>query len=105
MCGIGGLLFSNLDAAELRSRLESMQARLTHRGPDDRRLHLAPARRTGLVQTRLAILDPSPGGHQPMASSDGRYYVVLNGEIYNFKALRQELGAGGGDVLYTFHTR
>ena len=95
MCGIGGLLFSNLDAAELRPRLESMQARLTHRGPDDRGLYLARASGTGLVQTRLAILDPGPAGHQPMASPDGRYHIVFNGEIYNFKALRKELEAAG----------
>src|SRR5205809_4373915 len=95
MCGIAGLLLSDLDSAKLRSRLESMQARLTHRGPDDRGIHLAPLSGTGLVHTRLAILDLTPAGHQPMASTDGRYHIVFNGEIYNFKALREELERAG----------
>jgi len=49
----------------------------------------------GLVSTRLSILDLSTAGHQPMATADGRYHIVFNGEIYNFTALREELERAG----------
>jgi asparagine synthase (glutamine-hydrolysing) len=72
-----------------------MQAALRHRGPDDAGLYLSPDRHAGLAHTRLAILDLSPAGHQPMASADGRYHITFNGEIYNFRALREELATNG----------
>jgi asparagine synthase (glutamine-hydrolysing) len=95
MCGIAGIVDSGLSAAALRERLEAMQTGLRHRGPDDAGIYISPDGRSGLAHTRLAILDLSPAGHQPMASSDGRYYVTFNGEIYNFRELRQELAEAG----------
>ncbi len=78
-----------------------MARRLVHRGPDDFgtwRHGFAHADRDydlGLGHTRLAILDVSSAGHQPMSSADGRVTVAYNGEIYNFRALRRELAARG----------
>jgi asparagine synthase (glutamine-hydrolysing) len=99
MCGIAGVINSNLDREKLEEVLTGMQQQLHHRGPDDRGFYVSRDGRTGLVNTRLAILDLSPAGHQPMASRDGRYRIVLNGEIYNFESLRAELGAEGETFL------
>ncbi len=69
-----------------------MQRAIAHRGPDDQR-HLAfgaAATRT-FAHTGLAIIDPSPAGHQPMAVTDGRFTITYNGEIYNFAELRASL--------------
>src|SRR4029077_9273568 len=59
--------------------------------PDDRDYFISSDGTTGLVNTRLSILDLSSAGHQPMRSSDGRYTITFNGEIYNYAALRAEL--------------
>ena len=88
MCGIAGLL-----GAEPGSFAERLLPALAHRGPDDAgQWHDGDA---CLVQTRLAILDLSPAGHQPMASPCGRWWLVFNGEIYNHAELRQRLEAEG----------
>lgn len=96
MCGIAGLYSDDrslLDPAQMRSRLQAMQAALQHRGPDDAGLWTAPG--AGLAHARLAILDLSPAGHQPMHSPDGRLTIVFNGEIYNFRQLRRDLQQQG----------
>jgi len=62
-------------------------------GPDDAGVYLTPDGRLGLGHRRLSILDLSSLGHQPMASADGRYWIVFNGEIYNFRELRKDLQA------------
>jgi asparagine synthase (glutamine-hydrolysing) len=81
--------------------LARMAAAIAHRGPDDegfwldrRLLHGAEAL-VGLAHRRLAIVDLSPGGHQPMSSADGRYVLVFNGEIYNHAELRVDLSRTG----------
>jgi len=99
MCGIGGVANSKLSRDELERVLIGMQRNLHHRGPDDRGIYISRDGKTGLVNTRLAILDLSSAGHQPMASADGRYRIVLNGEIYNFQALREEFEAKGETFL------
>ncbi len=99
MCGIAGVVNSGHDREKLEKVLSGMQQQLHHRGPDDRGLFISRDGKTGLVNTRLAILDLSSAGHQPMASADGRYRIVLNGEIYNFQALRGELEAKGETFL------
>jgi asparagine synthase (glutamine-hydrolysing) len=95
MCGIAGVVVYGqgppVDEAALR-RLRDAQR---HRGPDDEGLWIAPDGRVGLGHRRLAIVDLSPLGHQPMASEDGRFRIVFNGEIYNFRALRSQLEARG----------
>jgi asparagine synthase (glutamine-hydrolysing) len=70
-----------------------MHAATRHRGPDDEGFFEAPG--ISLAHNRLSIIDLSPAGHQPMTTSDGRYTIAFNGEIYNFKELRSELGAFG----------
>ena len=72
-----------------------MAATLAHRGPDDAGCWSNPEGTVGLGSRRLAIIDLSPEGHQPMSSADGRYTVAYNGEIYNFGAIREELIAAG----------
>ena len=92
MCGIAGLL-SLTDSRPDPGGVDRMLARLAHRGPDDEgRADLGPA---VLGMRRLSILDPTPAGHQPMTSPDGRYTIVFNGEIYNFLELADELRRHG----------
>ena len=90
MCGIAG--FSGRFPVDLLAR---MSHAIVHRGPDDSGDYHDSASGIGLVHRRLAILDLSPLGHQPMLSADGRVAVVFNGEIFNFRALREELEGGG----------
>jgi len=73
-----------------------MASTIVHRGPDDSGSWSDPTGRVALGFRRLSIIDLSPEGHQPMSSSDGRYTVAFNGEIYNFEELRAELGSAGG---------
>ena len=90
MCGIAGVTGSRVaNAAGLRQSLR----RLAHRGPDDsggQRLESC-GEALWLGATRLAILDLSAAGHQPMASRDGRWWITFNGEIYNHLELRKDL--------------
>ncbi len=71
-----------------------MAAALAHRGPDDQGIWCDPAQGIALAHRRLAIIDLSPAGSQPMLSSCGRYALVFNGEIYNHLVLRRELEEG-----------
>ena len=92
MCGICGIIeFKNKKADALQVRL-MMQA-MKHRGPDDEGVFSEENVALGFV--RLSIIDLSPAGHQPMFSSDNRYVVVYNGEIYNYLELREELKVSG----------
>jgi asparagine synthase (glutamine-hydrolysing) len=93
MCGIAGIL--NREPAPCALALEKLRTALRHRGPDDEGLWLSPGGRAGLAHTRLAVLDLSPAGRQPMALPGGRFVIVFNGEIYNFRELRAGLEAGG----------
>ena len=89
MCGICGAI-GNVD----QSLLSSMLVRIAHRGPDDEGIYLAQTSTgdyIGLGHRRLAIIDLSPGGHEPMSDSTGRVWLTFNGEIYNFRELRREL--------------
>src|SRR5437773_12463847 len=90
MCGIAGIIHSDLDREKLEKILSGMQQQLHHRGPDDRGLFISSDGNTGLLNTRLAILELSSAGDQPMASADGRYRIALHGEVYNFQALRRK---------------
>ena len=90
MCGIVGYSGA-FEAAALQAGLEA----IGHRGPDDSGTFFDSSRGVGLAHARLAILDLSPLGHQPMASADGAVVLVFNGEIYNFRELRSELSVRG----------
>lgn len=89
MCGIAGF-FGRGD----RDALERMTSRILHRGPDDHGYLIQPEIGAYLGFRRLAILDLA-GGKQPMSTADGAVSIVFNGEIYNFRELRQELAALG----------
>ena len=90
MCGIAGILAGRgAPEAEL---LRRMAASITHRGPDDEGVWIDAKAGIGFGHRRLAIVDLSPQGHQPMASQCGRYILSYNGEIYNHARLRAELG-------------
>jgi asparagine synthase (glutamine-hydrolysing) len=88
MCGLIGA--TGVGHAADQARASAAIARLAERGPDDRGLW--SEQDTVLAHCRLSILDLSPAGHQPMVSADGRYVLIYNGEIYNFRDLRAELG-------------
>lgn len=111
MCGIAGVIAARPGPEWLTGLGRASQA-LRHRGPDDEGVLCFPApdgRATladraeelrppdgagpwlALANRRLAIIDPTAAGHQPMASADGRYFLVYNGEIYNYLELRREL--------------
>ena len=94
MCGICGEL--TFDARPVSAQtIVAMRDRLEHRGPDDKGVYVSDDGRAGLGFRRLAIIDLSPLGSQPMANEDGAVQVAFNGEIYNFKALRSRLLARG----------
>jgi len=97
MCGIAGFinLRRNEGPEELALAGRRMAAAVRHRGPDDEGLWVDAKEGVVLVHRRLAILDLSEEGHQPMRSADGRYVLVFNGEIYNFRLLRSELESVG----------
>ncbi|MGB5686216.1 MAG: asparagine synthase (glutamine-hydrolyzing), partial [Candidatus Electrothrix sp.] len=94
MCGITGILTRHSDDTSIRS-VQQMTDTLRHRGPDDSGIWLDREYGIGLGHRRLAILDLSPSGHQPMQSYSGRYVIVFNGEVYNHLSLRKQLAAGG----------
>jgi asparagine synthase (glutamine-hydrolysing) len=94
MCGICGEL--RFDGAPVSADgLLRMRDQLVHRGPDSDGMFVAPGGHAGLAFRRLRIIDLSPKASQPMANEDGRVQVVFNGEIYNFRELREGLVARG----------
>lgn len=97
MCGIAGFLEAtkNRKSNEYEEIAWKMASALLHRGPDDGGVWHDAAAGIAIGQRRLAILDLSEQGHQPMHSHCGRFVIVFNGEIYNFKSLRQELEQKG----------
>jgi len=99
MCGITGFVGSKNDVAVDRATLERMTEILRHRGPDDGDTWYAPAAgdipTVALGHRRLSIIDLSVAGRQPMATADGRYRIVYNGEVYNFAELREQLVQAG----------
>jgi asparagine synthase (glutamine-hydrolysing) len=100
MCGIWGVV--NISD---RQMAEGVIQAMYHRGPDDSGIFTAETPLpVSLVNTRLAILDLSPGGHQPMSTPDGRYWIVYNGEVYNFEAIRQTLESRGHLFISTSDT-
>jgi asparagine synthase (glutamine-hydrolysing) len=99
MCGIAGIISSNRNLVTTQ-RLEKMTRVLAHRGPDGERLYINPPGNAGLGHRRLCIIDLSEAAAQPMHYA-GRYTVLHNGEIYNYKELRETLQQKG----YQFRTQ
>src|SRR5215203_5983031 len=92
MCGITGFWQDPGEGEiELQSIARAMATRIEHRGPDDADEWVDAACGLGLGFRRLAIVDLSPTGRQPMQSASGRYVIIFNGEVYNFAAVRAEL--------------
>jgi asparagine synthase (glutamine-hydrolysing) len=95
MCGIAGIISTNAEA-----RIGAMLESIEHRGRDDQGVWTSAAidaagRRACLGHRRLSIIDTSSAGHQPMFSEDGRFVLTFNGEIYNYRELKQRLAAHG----------
>ena len=109
MCGLVGFLGGRAGADGSADLLRRMADTIKHRGPDDGGVWCDSEQRIGLGHRRLAIVDLSPAGHQPMISASGRYVIAFNGEIYNHLELRRELDGitpslalpleGGGDEI------
>jgi asparagine synthase (glutamine-hydrolysing) len=90
MCGIAGLW--NLNGEPLSPEaLKCFTDSLAHRGPDGRDIYIDSQANLGFGHRRLAIIDTSDGGRQPMSYASGRYWIVFNGEMYNFLELKKEL--------------
>jgi asparagine synthase (glutamine-hydrolysing) len=103
MCGINGAYAYSAGAPALdREELLRVRDSMSARGPDGAGLWLSPDNRTGLTHRRLAIIDLSEAGAQPMPCADGRYVVSFNGEIYNYPELRAELVQTG--VVFRSHS-
>jgi len=96
MCGIAGI-FGITDRQKSGSLVQRMTDKIAHRGPDDQGIYVDDM--VALGHRRLAILDLSPAGHQPMHSEDGNLEIIFNGEIYNFMEIRESLTG------YKFKTR
>src|SRR5579871_4459529 len=94
MCGIAGIVSKQgkWSPAQLAAIAEDMAGRMVYRGPDGR---------CALSHRRLAIIDLSPGGAQPMASADGQQVLTYNGEFYNFLEVKPQLENAG----FVFHSR
>lgn len=91
MCRIAGFIDPTLHSSDLIRMRDSM-----HRGgPDDAGIYHDPSHHLFLGHRRLALIDLSPAGHQPMTDPSGRLHIVYNGEIYNFKELKSELISSG----------
>jgi len=88
MCGISGIFEFDQARVVARETVHRMNESLRHRGPDDEGIFVGPG--IGLGHRRLSIIDVA-GGHQPLSNEDGTIWVLLNGEIYNYADLRQEL--------------
>ena len=89
MCGICGIFHRAPRRPVDETRLKAMTRTMRHRGPDAEGFYVDG--NLGLGHQRLSIIDLSEMGHQPMASEDGRYWIVFNGEIYNYVELRDQL--------------
>jgi asparagine synthase (glutamine-hydrolysing) len=93
MCAICGIVYKDHAHPVDEQLVIGMRDVMEHRGPDDGGVFVGPG--VGLGSRRLAILDLSPRGHMPMQTLDGRYVIVYNGEIYNYRELRSDLVSRG----------
>lgn len=96
MCGIAGVLGGDWSQKqEVEATLMRMIQRIHHRGPDHQDIWTDSDAQVGLAHCRLAVVDLSPAGNQPMHSDSGRYVIIYNGEIYNHRHLRAQLCEAG----------
>ena len=104
MCGVSGFLLSSQFSNAALQSLQSKIAAIKHRGPDDSGTWFDEKQGIALGHTRLAIVDLSPAGHQPMASACDRYVIAFNGEIYNHLELRAQLESQGSAPAWRGHS-
>src|SRR5207248_2237216 len=106
MCGIAGFVSARANAGreDMEAIARRMAASLRHRGPDDEGTWADPEAGIAFGHQRLAIVDLSPAGHQPMHSASGRYVIAYNGEIYNAERLKAELVASGRAPHFRGHS-
>lgn len=106
MCGFGGFLSrGDIGTADSAERLLSQMGKaILHRGPDSEGVWCDRTAGLGFVHRRLAIVDLSAAGHQPMMSSDARYVLAFNGEIYNHLTLRKKLESSGASPSWRGHS-
>ena len=96
MCGVVAIFAYDKDALPVDPlELVRIRDRMRSRGPDDAGIWMSDDGRLGLAHRRLSIIDLSDKGHQPMSSADGRFHIVFNGEIYNYRSLRADLEKKG----------
>ena len=94
MCGFAGFVGGDWSASDsVASTLTRMNRCTIHRGPDHSDIWMDADARVGFAHNRLAIIDLSPAGNQPMTSASGRYVIIYNGEIYNHQGIREQLAA------------
>jgi asparagine synthase (glutamine-hydrolysing) len=91
LCGFSGVIEYSIVVSDKMQLLSEMGNSIIHRGPDDSGVFITEDNKLGLVHRRLAILDLSAAGHQPMSSKNEQFVLVFNGEIYNHLELRKEL--------------
>jgi asparagine synthase (glutamine-hydrolysing) len=95
MCGMCGILGTDDSFSVDEELVTAMRDTMVHRGPDDAGSWCSPQHRVALGSRRLAIVDLTSAGHQPMSNEDGSVWIAYNGEVYNHEALRPELEAKG----------
>lgn len=104
MCGIAGFVNWSGLAGSAKGDLKRMTDAIAHRGPDDEGAWQDGENGIAFGHRRLAIVDLSPAGHQPMVSHQGRFVLVLNGEIYNHLELRASVDRGTDPVDWRGHS-
>jgi asparagine synthase (glutamine-hydrolysing) len=104
MCGVAGLLFAGQASDDALAASRAMTSAIASRGPDDQGHWIDAPNGVVLGHRRLAIVDLSPAGHQPMHSASGRYVIAYNGEIYNHLELRRDLESHGRAPAWRGHS-
>jgi asparagine synthase (glutamine-hydrolysing) len=105
MCGIAGFMGGKwLGRADVRATLTRMNLSIRHRGPDRSDIWMDSESRVGFAHNRLAILDLSSAGDQPMHSHTGRYVIIYNGEIYNHEQVRDQLASAAYPCNWQGHS-
>ena len=99
MCRIAGIVDKTLPIEKVEQQVKSMCSILQHGGPDDEGMYTSSGDFVVIGNRRLALLDLTPAGHQPMSYDEGNYYITYNGELYNFPELKEELIQKGFEFI------